>query len=302
MSYKYEYDHTGFGIFTPFRDMYLLLHEGLKQLKSQVDIWNATVIGSGAKAPYEQESGDLERLIEYGNTKLAEQGGGVLRFGQISKSTIRYYRAGMELIVYRKKKELAKSRGDGWPSGAIDSLTKSIEHDEQIAARFDVPPADILWEVLPADDSRQIAEQVRKDCEKPLWDAFISHASEDKDEFVQPLAEKLEAAGLRVWYAPSSLKVGDSLRRSIDKGLSEARFGIVILSPSFLAKEWPQRELDGLVAREVDGQRVILPVWRNVSLKDVRRYSPTLADRVAARSEDGLESVVQNLMKVLMPA
>jgi len=113
------------------------------------------------------------------------------------------------------------------------------------------------------------------------YDAFISHASDDKDDLVRPLAEGLRAAGRSVWFDEFELKVGDSLRRSIDHGLSRSRFGIVILSPSFFAKNWPHYELDGLVAKEVAGGKVILPIWHKVSKDEVLRYSPTLADRVA---------------------
>lgn len=298
MPYRYQFDNTIIGHFTPDRDLYGLMTEGLVALKQEADIWNRTVVASGAQAPYAQESEDLQRMIEFGKNKLADNDANSISIGQISVGSIRYFKAGLELILYRKRNDLTKNRTAGWPSGALDSLKKSIEQYELIARRFNYPPADILWEVLGVQDSDKISEQVRSN-ETLLWDAFISHASEDKADFVHPLAEKLKAANLRIWYDDWSLKVGDSLRRSIDKGLSTARYGVVVLSPSFFAKEWPQRELDGLVAREVNGQRVILPVWLNVSVNDVRRYSPTLADRVAARSEDGLESVVVGLLKAL---
>ena len=80
----------------------------------------------------------------------------------------------------------------------------------------------------------------------PQHDFFISHASEDKEEVARPLYEALTTTGCRVWYDEFSLKIGDSLRRSIDRGISNSRFGIVILSENFLAKEWPARELDAL--------------------------------------------------------
>ncbi len=80
-------------------------------------------------------------------------------------------------------------------------------------------------------------------------DAFISHASEDKEEFVRPLAEALHEAGFSVWYDVFSLKIGDSLRRSIDRGLADSRYGIVVLSSAFFEKNWPQYELDGLIAK-----------------------------------------------------
>lgn len=75
---------------------------------------------------------------------------------------------------------------------------------------------------------------------------FLSHASEDKALLVRPLAHKLKGFGLQVWYDEFSLRAGDSLRRSIDDGLSKCSAGIVVLSPSFFSKEWPQRELDAL--------------------------------------------------------
>lgn len=114
------------------------------------------------------------------------------------------------------------------------------------------------------------------------YDAFISHASEDKETLVRPLAEKLRELGFSVWYDEVQLKVGDSLRRSIDKGLANSKFGIVVLSPNFFAKNWPQYELDGLVAKETAGSnKVILPLWHKVSKDEVMSYSPTLADKVA---------------------
>jgi tetratricopeptide (TPR) repeat protein len=131
------------------------------------------------------------------------------------------------------------------------------------------------------------------------WDLFICHASEDKDDFVRPLAERLVSSGLNVWYDDFSLKVGDSLRRSIDEGLSKSRFGVVILSPSFFKKEWPQKELDGLVAKEIDGVNVILPVWHNVDINEVKKYSLILSDKVAAKSSDGLENVISKLIDVV---
>ena len=86
-----------------------------------------------------------------------------------------------------------------------------------------------------------------------LYDVFVSHASEDKDDFVRPLAQRLRAEHLEVWYDEFTLNVGDSLRRSIDRGLSQSRFGLVVLSPSFFGKQWSQWELDGLVARQNSG-------------------------------------------------
>ena len=117
--------------------------------------------------------------------------------------------------------------------------------------------------------------------QKDNYDFFISHASEDKDGFVRGLAEALEARGAKVWYDEYTLKVGDSLRREIDRGLANSRFGVVVLSKHFFNKEWPQKELDGLVSLEVEGATRILPVWHEISKDEVVRHSPMLGDKVA---------------------
>lgn len=132
------------------------------------------------------------------------------------------------------------------------------------------------------------------------YDAFICHASEDKNNLVRPLAESLQAMGYAIWYDEFELKVGDSLRRSIDRGLARSRFGIVVLSPSFFAKNWPQYELDGLVAKEKADRKVILPLWHKVSKDEIMDYSLTLADRVALNTSTyTIVELAEELGKVL---
>jgi|ERR1039458_310067 hypothetical protein len=133
------------------------------------------------------------------------------------------------------------------------------------------------------------------------WDAFVSHASEDKAPFVVALVDELQKHGLRVWFDSFTLKIGDSLRESIDRGLAKSKFGIVVLSPSFFAKNWPQKELNALFSREVQGNKVILPIWHGVTKEDVLRYSPLLSDLVACNTAHGIPAVVRSLIQVIRP-
>ncbi len=135
------------------------------------------------------------------------------------------------------------------------------------------------------------------------YDVFISHASEDKNDLVRPLADELVTLGLKVWYDEFRLKVGDSLRGSIDAGLAKSHFGIVVLSPSFFAMNWPQYELDGLVQRETDGGKIILPLWHKVSKDQVLKYSPSLADKLALNTTMfTIAELAQKLGDVIMGA
>ena len=135
-----------------------------------------------------------------------------------------------------------------------------------------------------------------------LYDLFICHASEDKESFVRPLAEALRRENVEVWYDEFSLELGDSIRASIDKGLRHSRFGVVVLSKAFFAKKWPQYELDGLAEREMAGRdKVILPIWHEITHDDVMQYSPPLAGRKAASSSTGISKIVEEILSVIHP-
>jgi hypothetical protein len=149
---------------------------------------------------------------------------------------------------------------------------------------------------LPEYRPRPLSPLVRRDVSdmdsgtepavQAAYDVFISHATEDKDDVVRPLANALVEGGLRVWYDEFELRIGDSLRRKIDAGLATSRFGVVVLSHSFFAKNWPQYELDGLVTREMTGEQIILPLWHQITKAEVISYSPPLADKVARNTTD----------------
>lgn len=138
------------------------------------------------------------------------------------------------------------------------------------------------------------------DRSEQISDVFIAHAGEDKSTVARPLADALAAQGWSVWMDELKLTLGDSLSRRIDAALAQARFGVVLLSPAFFSKEWPQRELAGLAARELDtGAKVILPVWHNVDHGFIVKHSPVLADRLGALTSAGIKNVANEISLVL---
>ena len=134
------------------------------------------------------------------------------------------------------------------------------------------------------------------------WDFFLSHSSEDKAAVAVPLYKALVEMGYSVWFDEATLKVGDGLRAQIDEGLAESRFGILILSPKFFEKTWPQNELAGLFALETSaGVKVILPVWHEMNSKQVAQLSPMLADRVSVSTSLGIRFVADKLAEAAGP-
>ena len=132
------------------------------------------------------------------------------------------------------------------------------------------------------------------------FDVFISHASDDKDAVVRPLANALKGYGLEVWYDEFELRIGSSLRQTIDKGIARSRFGVVVLSKAFFGKGWTHYELDGLVTRTVTGDQVLLPVWHNVSKQEVMEYSASLADKLArSTATHTVEEIAEEIAGVI---
>jgi hypothetical protein len=132
------------------------------------------------------------------------------------------------------------------------------------------------------------------------YDIFVSHAAEDKEEIVRPLVLRLNQLGLTVWFDETELKVGDSLRRSIDSGLNNSRFGLVVISPRFLRKNWTVYELDSLVTREIETGKVILPIWHKVTKDEVLSFSLKLADKLALHtSTSTLDGIALNIALVV---
>ncbi len=132
------------------------------------------------------------------------------------------------------------------------------------------------------------------------FDVFISHASDDKEAVVGPLANALKSYGLEVWYDEFELRIRSSLRQTIDAGIARSRFGVVVLSKAFFRKGWPRYELDGLVTRAVTGEQVLLPVWHNVSKREVMDYSASLADKLArSTATHTVEEIAEEVAHVI---
>ena len=132
------------------------------------------------------------------------------------------------------------------------------------------------------------------------YDVFISHASEDKDEVVRPLAQALVEKGLKVWYDEFELKIGDSLRRKIDRGLAKSKFGIVVLSKAFIKKGWTNYELDGIISKANTGEQVLLPIWHGITKQEVLDYSPSIADKVARNTASyTIEEIAEEIAELI---
>lgn len=280
-------DDTVVGNWTIRRAKYLHIQTALRLLHGKLAGWNTTATMHGALvAPYADEMEILGSMIEWAEPRLADEKGVNFTVDGITVESLRLIKAALLNAAWTYEAEIEAQAQGGWPARVVEAVRGKALQVAQLAESIEYRAADVLQELRPdfAID--------REDKSVNDWDVFISHASEDKAGLVNELAEALKVAGLSVWYDAFTLTIGDSLRRSIDKGLSRSRFGIVVLSRAFFEKEWPQRELDGLVSRELDGQKVILPVWHGIDVALVRSFSPTLSDRLGISSDKGVAAIV----------
>ncbi len=134
------------------------------------------------------------------------------------------------------------------------------------------------------------------------WDIFISHASEDKDTFVDPLAKCLRQHEVRVWYDRFVLLPGDRLSEKIGQGLRKSRYGLLVISRSFIDKKWTRFELSALMNQSIiDGTRLI-PIWLGVGRDDVADLNPALADLLSIPADkDSIDTCAREILRVVRP-
>lgn len=158
-------------------------------------------------------------------------------------------------------------------------LRELREERSQIIARVKSCSATVGMKLVQPSQAKNLYQAIEQTT--TMYDAFISHATEDKESFVNEFVEELKNRTVKVWVDALRIQWGDSLRKSIDEGLKKSYFGVVVISPHFIAKGWTQYELDGLFEREMSGGKVVLPIWHNITKSEVQKFSPSLAGRKA---------------------
>lgn len=137
---------------------------------------------------------------------------------------------------------------------------------------------------------------------QPEYDVFVSHAWEDKEDFVEEFVQELRKLEIKVWYDTSRIKWGDSMRAKIDDGLRKSRFGVAVLSPNYIAdgKYWTKAELDGLFQLESINGKTLLPIWHKLTKKEVMDYSPIIASKLAMNTASmTAKEIAENLLELL---
>jgi hypothetical protein len=132
------------------------------------------------------------------------------------------------------------------------------------------------------------------------YDVFISHASEDKEAVVDGLAQQLQVLGVDVWYDDDQIQLGDSLMDSLDEGLSESRYGVIVLSEDFIDKNWPESELKALMQRFQQDNVGIMPLRYGIPHEAIVDSYPLLSDLISRPiAPDTIQDRAQDIYNVV---
>jgi hypothetical protein len=126
---------------------------------------------------------------------------------------------------------------------------------------------------------------------------FISHASEDKQDFVRDLANQFIRNGATVFYDEYSIKLGDSLFDKINSGIKESKNCILVLSKYFFEKDWTVTELRAIFNQHVTGKIKLFVIYHNISFEEVSEEYPLLADILGINSEIGFEKIAEKIFE-----
>lgn len=199
----------------------------------------------------------------------------------------------------KKMAEKRKKRADAYLKLQKEQQKEQRKQDDinrKVQASYEAQIEELQQQLLQSPVT--IANETLSDEE---YDVFVSHAYEDKESFVDEFVEALRNQGLKVWYDTDKLKWGDSMREKIDKGLAKSRYGVVVLSPNYIAehKYWTKAELNGLFQVETVNGKTILPIWHNLTKKQVVEYSPIIADRKAMTTASMTPQEIAEALKEL---
>lgn len=120
----------------------------------------------------------------------------------------------------------------------------------------------------------------------PEYDVFISHANKDKSDLVESLYNSLNKLGIKIFYDKESLEWGDNWKDRILKGTQKSEFAIIVISENFFDREWTEKELNEFLNRQNrNGQKLILPIIHNITMDQLTKKYPEVADIQAIDSQ-----------------
>ncbi len=92
------------------------------------------------------------------------------------------------------------------------------------------------------------------------YSCFVSYSLSD-EEFANRLVTDLQSVGVRCWFAPQDLKVGDDIRIGLDSAIAAADKVLLVLSKHSVGSKWVRREVEKAIEKErTTGKTIVFPI------------------------------------------
>lgn len=130
---------------------------------------------------------------------------------------------------------------------------------------------------------------------------FICHASEDKESFVNTLVSNL--GHLNYFYDIYSLKIGDEITGVINEEIQNSTGAIVVISASFLKKDYPKNEFKLLIHKKMSNEDYkIFPIFLGDVKKESQEKFPVLNNLwslTGLREEASAKNIAEEILNKL---
>jgi uncharacterized protein YjbI with pentapeptide repeats len=189
------------------------------------------------------------RFSEFSNVNLAEAGLFDTFFGRSTLNDVQFATAGMAGTVFAnctitRPLGLASANHSGRSSVDISTLL-TTDFPESFLRGIGLPDTFITY--LDSLKNNPIE----------YYSCFLSYSSKD-DDFARRLYNDLQARGIRTWFAPEDLKIGDRFRVRIDESIRVHDKLVLILSENSIASDWVETEVEAALERERRDKRGVL--------------------------------------------
>jgi RNA-directed DNA polymerase len=132
-----------------------------------------------------------------------------------------------------------------------------------------------------------------------MYDVFICHASEDKEEVAKPLYDSLKKRGIKAFLDSETMCFGDNLSERINTALQQSKYVVAIISEESINKTWTMSEVHSTLGREISsGKTKLLPIMlgnSNILLDKI----PLLSGKIFANYDNNIENIVDKIEKRL---
>ena len=126
---------------------------------------------------------------------------------------------------------------------------------------------------------------------------FVSHSSEDKESFIEPIVEDLRNCNINVWIDEREILPGENLRNSIFKeGLDKVDIVLIFFTQQSLKSSWVDKEIKHLLKEEAKKENNF-DLNKIISIYDSKETYKKIEDRYPELTDDLLHLMTKNYTK-----